>query len=443
MYIKTDISLKKTIIFFILSALPLWLLAQPYAGNLQRVRVDSGWAKNSVNAVIFRKNSLTSVNGVQFIAFYNNEGKVVLGKRKLTDTAWQLTTTRFRGNAKDAHNSISIMADGAGYLHLAWDHHGNKLHYTRSQTPYSLDMADEMPMTGQFERNVTYPEFFRLPDGNLIFMYRDGGSGLGNLVLNYFHTTNREWSLIHSNLISGESKRNAYWQAVTDSKGHIHLSWVWRESPDVATNHDMAYARSTDGGKTWQKSTGETYSLPITASTAEYIARIPQKSELINQTSMAVDQEDNPYIATYWRNATDSVPQYRVIALKQGSWQVMHTGFRKKGFSLSGSGSKYIPVSRPQILVKGSGSKTRVLILFRDGERGEKASYALWKGRKWQTGDLHPLSLGAWEPSYDTNLWQSQGVLHLFAQPVVQVDGEGLSSQAPTMVEVWQWKPAL
>lgn len=426
------------ILFFVF---PVLALGQPYAKGLQRVKVDSGWSRNSVNAVIFRKNSISSVSGYQFIGFYNNQGKVVLGKRKLHDTSWQLITTRFGGNAKDAHNTISIMADGAGYLHIAWDHHGNKLHYARSQSPFSLYMTDEMPMTGQFEGNVTYPEFFRLPNGNLIFMYRDGRSGLGNLVLNHYDTATRQWANVHSNLISGEGKRNAYWQAVTDGRGAIHLSWVWRESPDVASNHDMCYARSLDGGKTWQKSSGETYTLPITLATAEYIARIPQKSELINQTSMAVDKQGSPYIASYWRAATDSVPQYKVIALQKGNWQVMNTGFRHKPFSLSGVGSKYIPVSRPQILVSGKGSKAGILIIFRDGERGEKASYAWRKGRTWKVGDLAPVWLGAWEPSYDTNLWQSAGLLHLYAQPVVQVDGEGLSAQPPGIVEVWQWKP--
>jgi hypothetical protein len=364
----------------------------------------------------------------------------VLGKRKITDTVWQLSTTRFSGNTKDAHNSISIMVDGAGYLHMAWDHHANKLHYTRSKSPHSLDMADEMPMTGQFETKVTYPEFFRLPNGNLLFMFRDGRSGLGNLVLNHYDVPTKQWKTLHSNLVSGEGKRNAYWQSVTDKKGTIHLSWVWRESPDVASNHDMCYARSNDGGKSWQKSTGETYALPITAATAEYIARIPQKSELINQTSMAADDAGNPYIASYWRAANDSVPQYQVIGFTNGNWQTMNTGFRKMPFSLSGVGSKYIPISRPQILVKGKGKKTEILLLFRDTGRGEKASYAWHKKKGWETGDLGSPALGAWEPSYDTNLWQSSGILHLFVQPVVQVDGEGLSQQPPTMVEVWEWK---
>jgi hypothetical protein len=95
---------------------------------------------------------------------------------------------------------------------------------------------------------------------------------------------------LQNNLIDGQNKRNAYWQTCIDEKGTIHVSWVWRETPDVSSNHDMCYACSKDGGITWQKSTGEKYTLPITAATAEYAVRIPQKSELINQTSMATER---------------------------------------------------------------------------------------------------------------------------------------------------------
>lgn len=95
---------------------------------------------------------------------------------------------------------------------------------------------------------------------------------------------------MQNNLIDGQNKRNAYWQTCIDEKGTIHVSWVWRETPDVSSNHDMCYACSKDGGITWQKSTGEKYTLPITAATAEYAVRIPQKSELINQTSMATER---------------------------------------------------------------------------------------------------------------------------------------------------------
>ena len=49
-------------------------------------------------------------------------------------------------------------------------------------------------------------------------------------------------------LIDGEDERNAYWQLYVDEAGTIHLSWVWRETWMVETNHESAMpALSTTG----------------------------------------------------------------------------------------------------------------------------------------------------------------------------------------------------
>ena len=410
------------------------------------VAVDSGWAANSVNAVIFRKNSLASHKQVQYIAFYNSSKQVVLGKRKLGSTQWQLKTTPFRGNAADAHNSISIMTDGDGYLHIAWDHHNNKLNYSKSKEPGSLEMLSPLSMTGTQEGKVSYPEFYKLPSGDLVFFYRDGGSGNGNLVINRYQTKQKTWKQIQHNLVDGEGKRNAYWQACTDSKGSIHISWVWRESPDVASNHDLCYARSDDGGITWMKSTGEQYRLPINAATAEYACRIPQGSELINQTSMYADEEGKPFIATYWRDAQDSVPQYHLIYKSAKGWKLNNLGFRQTAFSLSGAGTKAIPISRPQVVVLTGTDRQKTLLIFRDSERGNKVSVATTENldtNGWTLYDLNQDGVGAWEPTYDTELWKSGKLLHIFLQNVQQVDGEGTGALPAQMVSVLEWKPTI
>src|SRR5690606_2175698 len=117
------------------------------------------------------------------------------------------------------HNTISLIADGDGFLHLSWDHHGHPLRYARSQSPRTADFGAKMPMTGKTETNVTYPQFFRSGDGNLLCFYRDGASGRGNLVLNAYDTKRKTWSQVHTNLISGENRRNAYWQAAVGQDG--------------------------------------------------------------------------------------------------------------------------------------------------------------------------------------------------------------------------------
>jgi hypothetical protein len=417
--------------------------AQHSAVNL--VNVDSGWAANSVNAVVFRKNSLASFKQWQYIAFYNAEKFVVIGKRKLGSSNWQLKTTSFKGNAADAHNTISIIVDGDGYLHMSWDHHNNPLNYARSIKPGSLEMSAKMSMTGLLEERVSYPEFYNLPSGDLFFLYRDGGSGKGDLVINYYHTKQKKWQQLHASLIDGEGKRNAYWQACCDNKGVIHLSWVWRESPDVASNHDMCYARSSDGGITWEKSTGEKYNLPISAVTAEYAARIQQNSELINQTSMCIRANGIPIIATYWRDQNDSIPQYHLVYMQDNEWKIINTGFRTTSFSLSGQGTKRIPISRPQVIVWDNNGKHYSGIIYRDLERNNKVSVAVSNDllkNKWQLFDLTKFPVGSWEPTYDVGLWNQKKLLNLFVQNVDQADAEGSSSISAQMVQVLEWKPA-
>src|SRR5690606_8090221 len=157
-----------------------------------------------------------------------------------------------------------------------------------------------------------------------------------------------------------------------------------------ATNHDMCYARSKDGGQTWENSKGEIYKLPITIKTAEVALQIPQNSELINQTSMTADEGGNPIIATYLKGKAASGPQYQIIYNDDKEWHSMPASSRESTFSLSGGGTKKIPISRPQILHQKKGDKEQVILLFRDLERDSKPSAAInndFPSATWQTVD--------------------------------------------------------
>lgn len=405
---------------------------------------QNGWAKNSVNAVVFRKNSLVTFNSYQYAAYYDTDQFVVLAKRKTGSNNWTTKRTPYKGDATDAHKSISIIIDGSGILHVAWGQHNNNLNYARGISAGSLQLGEKLPMVAEKENKVSYPEFYKLPAGDLLFFYRDGGSGNGNLMINRYSVKTKSWQRMQDGMIDGEGKRNAYWQVAIDKSGTLHLSWVWRESPDVASNHDLCYAKSLDGGLTWQKSTGEKYTLPIIESNAEYALKIPQKSELINQTSMYADANGKVFIAGYWRDIPDSIPQYHIVFNDGQSWKVNALSFRTTAFSLSGGGTKKNPISRPQIIVWPNGKQYAAGILFRDAERGSKASIAInqdIRTNNWQIEDLTTEGVGDWEPSYDTELWKDKTMLNLYLQKVIQIDGEGKADAKPTTVNVLQWKP--
>ena len=409
------------------------LSAKGVEGRL--VEVGDGYAATSVNTAVFRGSSLVSHAGSQYIAYYDGDGYVTLGKRSLDSDDWTLHRTRYKGNVKDAHNVISIGVDGDGFLHVSFDHHGHPLRYARSVSPGSLELGDMMQMTGSDEEDVTYPEFYSLPGGDLLFAYRSGASGRGNLVLNRYNTADKRWERLHDILIDGEGRRNAYWQLFADPSGTIHLSWVWRETWLVETNHDLCYACSKDGGLTWQRSDGTPYQLPITIDTAEIAWEIPQNSELINQTGMTADADGNPFIATYWRDAASEVPQYRLVWHDGSRWQMSRVGERTQPFSLSGGGTKMIPIARPRIVSDGR----RAYFIFRDSERGSKVSVAHTPhlGQEdWIISDLTDFSVDAWEPSHDLNLWNTQRKLHIFVQPSHQGDGEKVAADADATSKV-------
>ena len=161
--------LAKTTICIVLFA---FVNAVAQTPDVKLVPIAKGWAKNQNNAVIFRRNSIVSHNNEQYVAFYDAEGKVTLAKRTLGSTSWEIETTHYKGEVTDAHRSISLAIDGAGTLHMAWNQHNSPLQYCRSVRPGSLELSPPLPMLSTQEQSVTYPEFYNLPGGDLLFLYR-------------------------------------------------------------------------------------------------------------------------------------------------------------------------------------------------------------------------------------------------------------------------------
>lgn len=386
-------------------------------------QLTAAYAGNSINSTSFRKSALTThvdENGkeIQYCAYYDQDGTIILAKRTSSE-AWTYKWTDFKGNVEDAHNSISLAVDGSGYLHMAWSQHAGGLMYAKSESPGTMTML-RGKMIGTLENRVTYPEFYVQPSGDMFFLYRNGSSGNGNLVLNKYSVLTGSWQRIQDNLISGQGRISPYWQACVDSTGRLHISWVWRETGDASTNYNISYAVTADSsGTAFLNSSGEAQVLPIIESSAEVICTIPKKSALINQTSMTIDGEDKPYIVSYWR--VKDVVQYNVIRFTGEQWVIYNTDIRNSNFELSGTGTRQLPCARPQILVNGIGNAADIYVLFRDDERGGKASIAKLGLQDMEIItkkmiDITDSSLEEWEPNYDIALWNLNRKINIFMQ---------------------------
>lgn len=413
----------------------------PIAGN--------GWAGSSVNVSAGLQNTLISGGEFQYAAFYDQEGSLVLSRRKIGTDVWESSRTKFSANVADAHNTVAITLDGDGYLHAAWGHHGDPLNYAQGKEPGSLDLEKVESMTGKHEEQVTYPRFLQLPDGDLYFSYRDGQSGRGNLVLNRYDLENRTWEQVQSVLISGEGERSSYEAIAVGPGGDLHISWVWRDSPDVATNHDICYARSSDGGQTWTNADGDTLSVPLTKSGVKPVVEIDQNRSLMNPPSITVDRNGRPYIANYWIPDESENPQYHLLHHNGTKWQQQQVTKRNSAFTLQGTATRRPPISRSIIFTQKRWRKSReVYLVYRDEERGGRIVVAEnrdFSEQNWNFRELTQSSMGAWEPSMDPEQWRRFDQLHMLVQQVEQRDGNDGSriNSSESTVGSLLWSPFL
>ncbi len=396
-----------------------------------RMPLGMAYASDAVNTPVFRVSAVLSAAGHQFATYYAPDGSIVLARREIGSTTWDIAVQSFKGNFKDAHNDVVLGISSDGILHLSYDHHGNPLHYRVSTKPYDIhSLSEPRPMTGKEEEHVTYPQFISAPDGTLYFFYRDGASGNGTLCINRYDVTTKTWQVVAHPLVDGENKCNPYWwRPAIGADGTIHLAWCWRDSPDASSNHDLCYTRSSDGGKTWQRSDGKPQELPITQENAEVVELIKKGSNLINQCSAAVDASGNPHLAQYFNDA-DGSPQYFDVWFDGSKWHKSQVSHRTSKFHIGGGGTLAIPISRPEIAITKTGT---VCLITRDADAGggirlyqAKAPY-----QNWTTVDLTHEDLGNWEPSYDLSRLRDDSILSLFVLPVQQGNHERTTSFPP------------
>ena len=303
--------------------------------------------------------------GHQFIAYYDADRRLTVLGRKLTDSTWArvqppgvpVPGTKRTSNVTlwDSHNTLRLALDRDGCLHLSGNLHVNPLVYYRTRVPFDVTTLERLDrMTGERETRCTYPVFFKTADGDLLFRYRDGSSGNGSDLYNRYDPATRTWSrLLTTPLLEGEGQRNAYaGEPTLGPDGRFHLVWMWRETPDCATNHTLSYARSRDL-QHWENSRGEPLPLPITLATGEVIDGAPPGGGLINMSfQLGFDAAHRPVVAYHRYDAHNRSQVYlaRPAAGAAGWTQSqLSTWDFKWAFSGGGSIPADVTLGRPRL----------------------------------------------------------------------------------------------
>ncbi len=185
----------------------------------------------------------------QYLAYYNKDRYLTVAARKLTDDHFQYRVLPSRVGW-DSHNSITMTLDRAGCIHLSGNMHDDTLLYFKSASPGDIGSLERVfPMIREEdELRCTYPSFIKDAEGKLFFSYRTGGSGNGVTILNRYNEESKTFErLSRDPLFDGLGEMSAYKSGPRlGPDAYFHMVWLWRDTPDCETNHDLSYARSKD-----------------------------------------------------------------------------------------------------------------------------------------------------------------------------------------------------
>jgi hypothetical protein len=289
---------------------------------------------------------LTSGN-IQYVAFYDVNRGMTIGKRTIGGS-WS-----FQSLAStlgwDSHNYISIGLDRSGNLHVAGNMHNVALVYFHTTTPGDITTLTRVVnmVNSSTEQSVTYPEFVNRSDGSLVFDYRDGGSGDGVTYFNVYNETTNSWSRLGSTALfdgnGSASNPSGTWSAyfegpVKGPDGWFHMVWVWRDTPDAATNSLLTYAKSQDLVN-WYKSDGTPLVTPLKYGQGDVIDPVPDGGGLLNGNAKIGWDAAGKVLVTYHKYDSQGRSQVYVATPSNGSWQINQITNWTGRWSFGGTGS--------------------------------------------------------------------------------------------------------
>lgn len=291
------------------------------AVNAARFRIEKSWEIDYVPSGFPVRFCLLTTGKRQYVAYYDEQRHMTIASRTLDSNRWQYQVLPTKVGW-DSHNYITMAVDRDGHLHVSGNMHCVKLIYFRTEESGDITTLKRLPMTGEQEDRATYPRFLTDHEGRLVFTYRDGSSGRGMRIYNRYDLTTRSWSrLLDSPLLDGEGKRNAYpLGPVRGPHGRFHLVWVWRDTPDCATNHHLCYARSKDLIH-WQSIFGERVKLPIVLNDESlWVDPVPSGGGIINGCEKLTFDTDNRPIITYHKSDAEGNMQIYAARPEGGRW---------------------------------------------------------------------------------------------------------------------------
>lgn len=317
----------------------IWAVVAPAADHTQ-FTVEQALDVAEVPADFPVRFCLLTAGERQYVAYYDRDRQMTVASRTLDSAHWEIMVLPSKVGW-DTHNYITMALDNDGQLHVSGNMHCVPLIYCRTEKAGDITTLKKLPMTGKLETRVTYPKFLTDHNNDLIFTYRHGGSGNGINIYNRYDPATQSWErLLETPLFDGEGECNAYALGpVQGPDGWFHVVWVWRDTPDCATNHHLSYARSKDLIH-WESIFGDPVELPITLSQRKlWMDPIPSHGGIINGCQkLFFDAASRPVI-TYHKSDEAGNMQIYAARPESGKWKIQQLTDWKTSIDFGGTGS--------------------------------------------------------------------------------------------------------
>ena len=405
-----------------------------------------------INGKSYQQEALVTHNGWQYTTYYDAQRRLAVARRKWSDGVWKILRFEDYIYENDDNHNVTVIGicPDDGTIHLAFDHHGDDLHY-RTSLPGVVDNPDNFEwnaslfgptrsdlIPGQPLSRVTYPRFVSGPNDKLYLMWRNGKSSDGRIWMNeYSHgawedpwqITSSDGSYACEGIVS--QRRNAYTNgfAFDRKTGRMHFSWIWREGDELRnTQHDLMYACSSDLGRTWFNAQGDCVGdALISIDSPVTVWEIDGHRGMKNQHSMYVDNKGRPHIVLYYLQDGESdlalgkkdeqrSRYYHFYLDLEGTWHR-----REVPIPVSTIGNKW----RHRARVILGRNNTVYLVFNLDGDLGIACATDEADYRDWQLAVRHadgrPYD---GEPRVDVALLESQGKLSIYIQKEASSDHE-------------------
>ncbi len=334
--------------------------------------VGKGWAGHTTSPPI-----LVTAQGHQYIAFYNAERRLTLAWRKLGEDPWKQrqfpVVTRW---ATGAHAMIALTVDADGIIHLIPYRRDlseapkapPEIIYYRSMEKHDPASMERAHMVNAKEPPPHYPVFLKAADGELFFECRIGTSGRGSQELYRYDCEAREWHRL-STLLDGQGRMSAYGGPRLGPDGRWHCLWMWRDTPDAATNHTLSYIVSPDL-ITWTNAAGEALEIPIHPEHPKVVVDPSKPGEgMINPLQFLGFDSRNRPIATYHKYAPCGNSAIYNARFENGAWKSVAAHVWDFRWKFGGGGAIGSEIGAGPVTVVDGGRLMQRVWSKRQGER--------------------------------------------------------------------------